>query len=219
MIPEIELPGHSLAALSAYPEYACSEGPFAAATTLGRLPRHLLSHRGDLRFPRRRPRRGARDLPQPLHPHRRRRGPEGPLAREPAGAGGDAARRAWRMRTSCRATSSAASSSYLLDQGRRLIGWDEILEGGLAPEATVMSWRGIEGGIEAARQGHDVIMTPTSSRLLRLLPGQGGVRAAGDRRVPAARTRLRIRAGAGRTLAGPGDPCPGRLRAMSGPSS
>src|SRR5690606_2114966 len=44
----------------------------------------------------------------------------------------------------------------------RLIGWDEILEGGLAPEATVMSWRGISGGIDAARQGHDVIMTPTS---------------------------------------------------------
>ena len=43
-----------------------------------------------------------------------------------------------------------------------MIGWDEILEGGLAPEATVMSWRGMEGGIEAARQGHDVIMTPTS---------------------------------------------------------
>jgi len=43
-----------------------------------------------------------------------------------------------------------------------MIGWDEILEGGLAPEATVMSWRGEDGGISAARQGHDVIMTPTS---------------------------------------------------------
>ena len=43
-----------------------------------------------------------------------------------------------------------------------MIGWDEILEGGLAPEATVMSWRGVEGGIDAARQGHDAIMTPTS---------------------------------------------------------
>jgi hexosaminidase len=47
-------------------------------------------------------------------------------------------------------------------RGRRLIGWDEILEGGLAPDATVMSWRGLEGGIAAARQGHDVIMTPGS---------------------------------------------------------
>jgi hexosaminidase len=49
---------------------------------------------------------------------------------------------------------------FLRAHGRRLIGWDETLEGGLAPEATVMSWRGVEGGIEAARQGHDVIMTP-----------------------------------------------------------
>jgi hexosaminidase len=50
---------------------------------------------------------------------------------------------------------------FLRGHGRRLIGWDEILEGGLAPEATVMSWRGVAGGIEAARQRHDVIMTPT----------------------------------------------------------
>lgn len=47
-------------------------------------------------------------------------------------------------------------------KGKKMIGWDEILEGGLAPEATVMSWRGMDGGIEAARMGHDVIMTPTS---------------------------------------------------------
>jgi hexosaminidase len=52
--------------------------------------------------------------------------------------------------------------AFLLAHGRRLIGWDEILEGGLAPQATVMSWRGTVGGIDAARQGHDVIMTPTS---------------------------------------------------------
>ena len=51
---------------------------------------------------------------------------------------------------------------FLLQHDRRLIGWDEILEGGLAPQATVMSWRGTVGGIEAAKQGHDVIMTPTS---------------------------------------------------------
>jgi hexosaminidase len=50
----------------------------------------------------------------------------------------------------------------LTGMGKKMIGWDEILEGGLAPEATVMSWRGFEGGIEAAKQGHDVIMSPTS---------------------------------------------------------
>lgn len=49
---------------------------------------------------------------------------------------------------------------YLNSKGRNIIGWDEILEGGLAPNATVMSWRGEEGGIDAAKQNHDVIMTP-----------------------------------------------------------
>ncbi len=51
---------------------------------------------------------------------------------------------------------------FINSKGKRLIGWDEILEGGLAPEATVMSWRGVTGGIEAAKQGNDVIMTPGS---------------------------------------------------------
>jgi hexosaminidase len=51
---------------------------------------------------------------------------------------------------------------FLVSKGRRLVGWDEILEGGLAPEATVMSWRGVEGGIAAAKSGHDVVMSPTS---------------------------------------------------------
>ncbi|EON77952.1 Beta-hexosaminidase [Lunatimonas lonarensis] len=51
---------------------------------------------------------------------------------------------------------------FLNKNGRKLIGWDEILEGGLAPNATVMSWRGEKGGIEAAKMGHDVIMTPNS---------------------------------------------------------
>ncbi|MBO7942593.1 family 20 glycosylhydrolase, partial [Streptomyces sp. S9] len=50
---------------------------------------------------------------------------------------------------------------FLHTRGKRIIGWDEILEGGLAPDATVMSWRGEAGGIAAAQQGHDVIMTPT----------------------------------------------------------
>jgi hexosaminidase len=51
---------------------------------------------------------------------------------------------------------------HLADRGRRLVGWDEILEGGLAPNATVMSWRGMDGGIAAAKAGHDVVMSPTS---------------------------------------------------------
>jgi hexosaminidase len=52
---------------------------------------------------------------------------------------------------------------FLTANGRRLIGWDEILEGGLAPDATVMSWRGEKGGIAAAKAGHDVVMAPSES--------------------------------------------------------
>jgi hexosaminidase len=55
---------------------------------------------------------------------------------------------------------------YLVSKGRRLIGWDEILEGGLAPNAAVMSWRGMGGGIAAAKAGHDVVMAPTSHTYL-----------------------------------------------------
>ena len=55
---------------------------------------------------------------------------------------------------------------YLTRNGRRLIGWDEILEGGLAPDATVMSWRGTSGGIAAARAGHNVVMAPNSHTYL-----------------------------------------------------
>ena len=51
---------------------------------------------------------------------------------------------------------------YLMSQGKKLIGWDEILEGGLSPNAAVMSWRGFEGGIEAAKLGHEVVMSPGS---------------------------------------------------------
>jgi hexosaminidase len=56
--------------------------------------------------------------------------------------------------------------TYLTARGRRLVGWDEILEGGLAPGATVMSWRGVNGGIAAARAGHDVVMAPTTHTYL-----------------------------------------------------
>lgn len=52
------------------------------------------------------------------------------------------------------------AEKYLNSKGRNIIGWDEILEGGLAPNATVMSWRGVEGGMTAAKAGHDAIMTP-----------------------------------------------------------
>ncbi|HKK43238.1 MAG TPA: beta-N-acetylhexosaminidase, partial [Bacteroidales bacterium] len=62
--------------------------------------------------------------------------------------------------------------TILKSKGKKLIGWDEILEGGLAPEATVMSWRGIKGGIQAAKMGHDVVMTPTTYAYLDYQQGE-----------------------------------------------
>ena len=72
------------------------------------------------------------------------------------------ATRSSRTSTNCRATSSAASNKFLNANGRSLIGWDEILEGGLAPNATVQAWRGMDAAATAARAGHDVIVSPTS---------------------------------------------------------
>jgi hexosaminidase len=63
----------------------------------------------------------------------------------------------------------------ILSKGKKMIGWDEILEGGLAPEATVMSWRGMKGGTEAARMGHEVIMTPINSTYLSRKQGDAAV--------------------------------------------
>ena len=71
---------------------------------------------------------------------------------------------------------------YINGKGRTLVGWDEILEGGLAPNAVVMSWRGEAGGIEAAQLDHTVIMTPQKTGVFRSLANQGG-RFIGDRRL------------------------------------
>src|SRR5437868_14798251 len=62
---------------------------------------------------------------------------------------------------------------WLTARGRRLVGWDEILEGGLAPGATVMSWRGEEGGIAAAKAGHDVVMAPQNPTYLNFYQATG----------------------------------------------
>jgi len=62
--------------------------------------------------------------------------------------------------------------AILKSKGKKLIGWDEILEGGISPDATVMSWRGIKGGIEAAKMGHDVVMTPTTFAYLDYVQGE-----------------------------------------------
>lgn len=161
VVPEIEMPGHSKAALAAYPELACTPGPFEVRTTWGvdedifcpseetfAFLEGVLTEVIGL-FPGTYIHIGGDEAP-------RTRWRASPLAQEVIrreGLRDEHELQSWFIRRIER---------FLLANGRRLIGWDEILEGGLAPEATVMSWRGTSGGIEAARQGHDVIMTPTS---------------------------------------------------------
>ncbi len=161
VVPEIEMPGHSAAALAAYPELACTEGPFEVRTTWGVFediycPREetfaflegVLGEVLEL-FPSRFIHVGGDEAPKAAWQ-------ASPVAQEVIrreGLKDEQELQSWFIRRVER---------FLAARGRRLIGWDEILEGGLPPGATVMSWRGVAGGIEAARQGHDVVMTPTS---------------------------------------------------------
>ncbi len=161
VIPEIEMPGHSTAALAAYPELACTEGPFEVGMRWGvyddvycpsertfEFLEDVLTEVMAL-FPSQYIHIGGDEAPKV-------RWEESPLAQEVM------RREGLETEEELQSWFIARIERFLLANGRRLIGWDEILEGGLAPEATVMSWRGTEGGIEAARQGHDVIMTPYS---------------------------------------------------------
>ncbi|UCC73784.1 MAG: family 20 glycosylhydrolase [Gemmatimonadota bacterium] len=161
VIPEIEMPGHSTAALAAYPQLACTDGPFEVSTRWGvhediYCPKEetfafledVLTEVMDL-FPSRYIHIGGDEAPK-------RRWEESDVSQEVMRREGLA------VEHELQSYFIKRIETFLLAHGRRLIGWDEILEGGLAPEATVMSWRGMAGGIEAAKQGHDVIMTPTS---------------------------------------------------------
>ena len=171
VIPEIEMPGHSTAALAAYPELACTPGPFEVATTWGVMEDIYCPHERTFAFLE-----GVLDEVMDLFPSPyvhvggdeapKRRWEESAAAQEVIRREGLADERelqSWFIRRIER---------HLADHGRRLIGWDEILEGGLPPGATVMSWRGVDGGIAAARQGHDVIMTPTSHLYFDYYQGQ-----------------------------------------------
>ena len=152
IIPEIEFPGHSEEVLMAYPELSCSgkpyqNGDFCIGNELSfTFMEDVLAEVIDL-FP-----------SEYIH------------------VGGDeAGKSAWKKCPKCQALMKEKgmknvdelqsymihrAEEFLISKDRKLIGWDEILEGGLAPEATVMSWRGEDGGIKSARMGHDVVMTP-----------------------------------------------------------
>jgi hexosaminidase len=160
VIPEIELPGHAMAALAAYPELSCTGGPFEVYTKWGVTDDIYCAGKEEVFtfledvltevigiFPSTYIHIGGDEAPKT-------RWDACPLCQN-------------RMKSEGLKDSRELQSyfihrieKFLSQNGRQIIGWDEILEGGLAPGATVMSWRGTEGGIQAARLAHNVIMTP-----------------------------------------------------------
>ncbi len=164
VIPEVEMPGHAMAALAAYPELACGHGPkhFETSGRWGVLDDVFCPGKEQtFEFLE-----GVLDEVLELFPSKF------------IHIGGDECPRVrWKECPDCQARLTAEGlkdesglqaylthriGRYLEAKGRRLIGWDEILEGGPAPDAVVMSWRGTKGGIAAARQQHEVIMTPST---------------------------------------------------------
>lgn len=161
LIPEIEMPGHAQAAISAYPELGCTGEQIKVAETWGVFDDIYCSKEETFEFLE-----NVLDEVLELFPS------------EYIHIGGDEAPKThWEKCSYCQQRIKDEGlkdehelqnyfitriEKYLNSKGRQIIGWDEILEGGLAPNATVMSWRGIEGAEEAAKQHHNVIMTPTS---------------------------------------------------------
>jgi len=162
IIPEIEMPGHSLAALAARPDLSCTGGPFEVGTEWGVID-DVYCAGNDATF----------ELLQDVLTE--------VIALFPGEyihIGGDECPKArWKKCAKCqkrirdeKLKDEHELQSYFIRRiekflnakGRRLIGWDEILEGGLAPNATVQAWRGMDAAATAARAGHDVIVSPTS---------------------------------------------------------
>ncbi len=181
VIPEIELPGHSSAAIAAYPQLSC----FPDEKTV--IPENMISKTSTLQQAK-----GGKKLVQETWgvfedvfcPSEYTFNFLQDVMNEVMGlfpsqyihiGGDECPKEAWKRSPFCQQLIKEKGlkdehglqsyfiqriEKYLNSKGRKIIGWDEILEGGLAPNATVMSWRGEQGGIDAARQKHDVIMTP-----------------------------------------------------------
>jgi hexosaminidase len=161
VIPEIELPGHSVAALAAYPEYSCTGGPFEVETDWG-VFKDVYCAGNDSTFAFLE---NILDEVIELFPS------------EYIHIGGDESPKfRWEHCAKCQKRIADEGlhnehelqsyfiqriENYINSKGKKLIGWDEILEGGLADGATVQSWRGFEGAAEAAKTGHDAIVSPT----------------------------------------------------------
>lgn len=162
IIPEIEMPGHSSAALAAYPEFGCFDKEYHVTSTWGVFEdiycpseetfgflEDVLDEVMEL-FPSEYIHIGGDEAPK-------KQWEESPIAQEVI------EREGLKDEHELQSYFIGRIENYLNEHGRQIIGWDEIMEGGLAPRATVMSWRGEAGGIEAARIKHDVIMTPNGT--------------------------------------------------------
>lgn len=160
VVPEIEMPGHALAALAAYPELGCTGGPYEVGTTWGvfddvycagnaRTDTFLMDVLKEVipLFPGEYFHIGGDECPKT-------RWEKCPLCKQKMKEEG--------LRTEHELQSFFVQrmEKFLNENGKKLIGWDEILEGGLAPNAAVMSWRGEAGGIAAAQEQHYAVMTP-----------------------------------------------------------
>jgi hexosaminidase len=161
VVPEIEMPGHARAALAAYPQYSCTGEQLPVPGLWGVFDDIFCMHESTLDF--------VKDILNevvPLFPssYIHIGGDEAPKTR-------------WKKCKKCQAVIRENGlkneeelqswfigkiDDYLTSKGKKLIGWDEILEGGLSKNAAVMSWRGTEGGIDAAKQGHYTVMSPGS---------------------------------------------------------
>lgn len=168
IIPEVDLPGHMQAALTAYPELGCTGGPYEVRTIWGvsqdvlcvgndftlQFVKDVLSEVADI-FPSEYIHIGGDECPKV----RWEKCPKCQERIRSLGLKSDA-KHTKEQRLQSYMIQEAAK--YLKEKGKRIIGWTEILEGGLVPDATLMSWIGESGGIEAAHQHHDVIMTPNT---------------------------------------------------------
>jgi hexosaminidase len=160
VVPEIEMPGHALAALAAYPELGCTGGPYEVGTTWGvfddvycagnaKTDTFLMDVLKEVipLFPGEYFHIGGDECPKT-------RWQKCPLCNEKMKAEG------LRSENELQSFFVQRMEKFLNENGKKLIGWDEILEGGLAPNAAIMSWRGEKGGIAAAKEHHFVVMTP-----------------------------------------------------------
>jgi len=173
VLPEIEMPGHARAALASYPELGSAGRQLEVATSWSVRDGVFGAHEEVFTFLEQVLDEVLELFPSPfIHiggdEVQKQEWKESPVARArlaELGLRDEDELQSWFIKR---------IDAWLASRGRRLVGWDEILEGGLAPGATVMSWRGVEGGIAAAKAGHDVVMAPQKPTYFDHYQSRGG---------------------------------------------